>query len=275
MTANEPPILPTISVTKPPAPRPLELPSPRDLRSPSPVDSRGTSFDQDLERGREISFDEIEHPLSTAAVPVKSQSPTSPTSRTPAEIVSPIKEATLVSLPPSDTPTPAESSTSTVPDLLQQDEPSEGVPIDPIEPESSPVTKKREVEELLVNTDAGPSNSERTPTEAPQAAVPEDDTQDPDTTIRLIGGGGVAGIVSEPEPVADGEHDTDLAEVASITSITSTDIETASVTSKASKKSKHEKKKSFTAGLKKIGKLGSGNSKRHSKSESKDKIGAP
>lgn len=271
-SGNGQPILPTISVTKAPAPRPLELPSPRDLRSPSPIDSRSTSFDQDLERGRESSMDEIEHPLSSPAVPVKSQPPTSPVAKRSNETISLIKEATLVSLPPSSddlTPT-SEKPSPAVADLLQQNEASQGVPITPIQPETSPIVKKLDVQDSLIDTASAPSTSQTTLGET--EAVPDEDTQDPDQTIRLIGGGGIAGLVSDAEPVPEAEHDLDLAEVASVTSVTSTDAETASI---SSKKSKHEKKKSFSAGLKKIGKLGSGSAKRNSKSDSKGKNGTP
>ena len=84
--------------------------------------------------------------------------------------------------------------------------------------------------------------------------VQEDDALDADTTIRLIGGGGVTGTVDdlpgEEQPLHN-ESTSDKAEVASITSLTSND-------SIASKSKSHVKKKSISAGLKKLGKLGSG-----------------
>ncbi len=82
--------------------------------------------------------------------------------------------------------------------------------------------------------------------------------QDPDTTIRLVGGGGLSGTSEEPlqadgvlvdEPEAEEEADA-AAEVASIKSVDSK----ASTASK-----KHTRNKSsISSNLKKIGKLGGG-----------------
>ncbi|KAF9068681.1 hypothetical protein BDP27DRAFT_1265958 [Rhodocollybia butyracea] len=53
ITRKAHPNLPTISITKPPIPLPVELPTPRDIVAlPSPPDSRHSSFDEDLESGR-------------------------------------------------------------------------------------------------------------------------------------------------------------------------------------------------------------------------------
>jgi hypothetical protein len=92
-------------------------------------------------------------------------------------------------------------------------------------------------------------------------AVPST-TTDPDTTIRLVGGGGVVGTTEELS--SDGaEVKVDVAEVASIKSVKSSD----SVASmKAGKHTKN--KKSITAGLKKIGQLGGGGKRKKDSSGS-------
>ena len=133
-------------------------------------------------------------------------------------------------------------------------------------PDAHPVELPPSVPDLLVDdtTLAGPSHSE--------ASVKSEDSpvlidaadvsshQDPDTTIRLVGGGGVSGtsedplqadgvLVDEPEVVAEAEAEADsAAEVASIKSVDSK----ASTASK-----KHTRNKSsISSNLKKLGKLG-------------------
>lgn len=323
---KSPPAVPTISVTKPPAPKPVNLPSPQDFTSSSPTDSRTTSFDADLEQGRQLSLDEIEHPLSGAPVAVKPQSPTTPTPQRTSDHTALVKEGTLVQIPPSDDPTPTpptKAPTPAVPDLLQN-ESSDRVLIMPIEPVASPVAKRQP--ELPADESIGdssepssetlnvtpPTSSETIASDAqaedgPSAAAkaellfvepmepavavppaaaeipeqPEEDA-DPDTTIRLIGGGGVSGVVAEPEPVelpsppveAASPDNADVASLSSVATGRDSIDSTASgvvPSTPSGKSSKREKKKGFSSGLKRISKLGSsGNAKR--RTESKDKV---
>ncbi|KAH8116913.1 hypothetical protein DFH11DRAFT_1578152 [Phellopilus nigrolimitatus] len=303
--------LPTISVTKPPAPLPVNLPSPQDFQSPSPTDSRGTSFDEtDLESGRQLSLDEVEHPLSGATVSVKSSSPTTPTARRPNESISTVKEATLVQIPLDDSPS-GETLVAASPDLLLQNDASDVVQIPVIEPVTTPVSERKpEVEDVLPDTTTDtpvPETPLALPSDAPSveakeeqwtevkveaetmdeakeepeepeepvhAQEDEEEAQEPDQTIRLVGGGGQAGIVSEPSepvPAQDTEAEPDRADVASISSATSP--RTSVDSSSGAKGGKHEKKKSFSSGLKRIGKLGSGGTKR--RTDSKEKVGEP
>ena len=288
------PPLPIISVTKPPAPRPVDLPSPADFQSPSPTDSRGTSFDNDLEQGRQYSLDEVAHPLGGVSVAVKPQSSTTPTSRRPRDSVSNVKEATLVQISVDE---PSQEKTSQdVSDLLQGNE-DDTVTVAPLEPVSTPVRESKPVLEEPGKGDTVPSadvsssgeptvSSEATGSTKPETgvedseaksgttdtALPEEKAEGEeavDTTVRLIGGGGSAGVVtSEPEPIPDN----DPAEVASLSSNTSarnsTDVES---TKSGVKGAKHEKKKSLTQNLKRMSKLGP--SKR--RTDSKENIDAP
>lgn len=288
-------VLPIISVTKPPAPRPVILPSPQDFQSPSPTDSRATSFDIDLERGRQLSMDEVEHPLSGATVAVKPPSPTTPTAvRRHNESVSTVKEATLVQIPLEEEPIPEKPAD----DLMNENE-SAAVPIAPIEPVTTPVSEQKPHTSLLVDeepvasnssdektlTDINPSETEKTmndelaaPEETKEVNTKEVETKEvelkevskgssdneeeeelPEQTVRLVGGGGVVTVGPEPE------LEEDKADVASISSVTSARTSTDADGSKV--KGKHAKKKSF--GLKRISKLG-GNDKR--RSDSKESI---
>ncbi|KAL5511204.1 SMI1 [Sanghuangporus vaninii] len=279
-----PPPLPTISVTRPPVPRPVELPSPQDFRSPSPTDSRGTSFDSDLERGRQYSLDEVVHPLSGASVAVKPPSPVTPTARRPKDSVSTIKEATLVQISLDE---PSQEKTSEdVSDLLQGNE-EDAVTVAPLEPVSTPVGESKPILEDPVkdtavisatSTDVGSIPLAEKSAEASKVAeptkpevgleeagakaqttdgvVPEEgyEAEDaPEKTIRLVGSGGSAGAISsEPEPMTEN----DPVEAASLSSDASARNSTDVESTKGVKGAKHEKKKSLTQNLKRMSKFG-------------------
>lgn len=299
-SSKPPSPLPTISVTKPPAPRPVDLPSLQDFQTSSPIDSRGTSFDQDLERGRQLSLDEVVHPLSGAQVAVKPPSPSTPTARRPNELTSPVKEATLVQIPLEE-PSPEKPSPD-VSDLLQENDTS-SMTIVPLEPVASPagesdskvgVLKEFAAESTSPVQSEAPSSlsssvvngtekrdrpdADNEKPEAVEKEASEDAYEgkveqegSPDHTIRLVGGGGSTGIVSEPEPIEETPAETDRADVASLSSVTSARNSTDTEATNGIKGSKHEKKKSFSQGLKRISKLGG--PKR--KTDSKEKAGIP
>ncbi|KAI8998462.1 hypothetical protein BD414DRAFT_475132 [Trametes punicea] len=226
--------LPTISVTKPPAPMPVDLPSPSNLDSPSDFD------DGNFPRQDDIEGNPAQHE-SQAAVP-----PGKPRTRSPSP--QPAIDAVITA-----SPTALQQSVplSTVPDLLD-DTATLAEPSQPQPDDAGAKTKSDTDSPVLV--DAADVSS-----------------QDPDTTIRLVGGGGIAGtignalqtegiLVHEEEPTetaADTTITADdadaAAEVASITSVEST----ASTSSK-----KHGKTKSISSGLKKLGQLGGGGKRR-------------
>ncbi|TFK91244.1 hypothetical protein K466DRAFT_542085 [Polyporus arcularius HHB13444] len=212
--------LPTISVTKPPAPMPVDLPSPSNLTP----DEETSEFplQNDIEGNPVVTG-------SVSTVPLTAVPPRKARSRSPSPKLTLQTEPTLIE-----------------------------------SPDAHPVGLPPAVPVLLVDdtTLAGPSHSE--------ASVKSEDSpvlidaadvsshQDPDTTIRLVGGGGLSGTSEEPlqadgvlvdEPEAEEEADA-AAEVASIKSVDSK----ASTASK-----KHTRNKSsISSNLKKIGKLGGG-----------------
>ncbi|KAJ3773772.1 hypothetical protein FB446DRAFT_666126 [Lentinula raphanica] len=220
-----PPNLPTISITKPPMPLPVELPTPRDIVAlPSPPDSRHSSFDDDLESGRARGVsDSATDNISTSRRP-------SPT-ETSAAVTSP------PSPPPEDLLVDSESVLETTP-IIQGAELSL--------PDATEVVKSEPELEPEPLIDAS-SVSAEVPVEP---AVATSDDIDPDVTIRLVGGGGSSGNVVElanEEPVLDGaDVDADVASLASTTSVTSE-------SSPSKKEKKHKKTISGLAGLKKLG----------------------
>lgn len=131
-----------------------------------------------------------------------------------------------------------------------------------------PVGLPPSVPDLLVDdvTLAGPSHSEATGSSVKSEDSPVlidaadvSSHQDPDTTIRLVGGGGVAGMTEDPLQ-ADGvlvdEPETEVVDADADAGADTASIR--SVDSKASTASKrhHKKKSSISVGLKKLGQLG-------------------
>ncbi|KAJ3789856.1 hypothetical protein GGU10DRAFT_342031 [Lentinula aff. detonsa] len=219
---TSPPNLPTISITKPPMPLPVELPTPRDIMAlPSPPDSRHSSFDEDMEAGRTRGISE----LSTGNTSVS-------------RCISSVEASTAAvtsppSPPPEDLLVDPDSALETTP-IIQGAELSS--------PDSTEVVKS-EPEPLI---DAS-SNSLLVPVESVEDT---ENAIDPDVTIRLIGGGGSSGNVAEltnEETVLDGaDPDADVASLTSTISVTSD-------SSPTKKEKKHKKTRSGLAGLKKLG----------------------
>jgi hypothetical protein len=86
-------------------------------------------------------------------------------------------------------------------------------------------------------------------------ALEEEPEVDPDVTIRLVGGGGIAGLVSDE--VIDAEAEAAAAAAVAEESDTESVASAASVTSTSSiKKKTHKKTLSGLKGLKKLGGLG-------------------
>jgi hypothetical protein len=235
------PIVAAVSVTRPPAPRPVELPTPHDIvltsSPPESIDSYHSSFEVDLESGQRQGMREV--------------------SRDDANLVSSAKRSKNLPFIPLEDTTPVAVSSSPPPTSSPHDVRRSSPAIDP--------------PDLLIDStpvlDAGPPSPKSTHPEdsAPHPeAVAEDvsnassqeysiepviseDEIDVDTTVRLVGGGGIAGTA----PVVEEEEATrtDDTDAASITSLTSE--------SEVSKgKKKHKKTKSGLASLKKLGHLG-------------------
>ncbi|KAJ3877697.1 hypothetical protein F5051DRAFT_373996 [Lentinula edodes] len=242
MNSRRPPNLPTIHITKPPLPLPVELPTPRDIVAlPSPPDSRHSSFDEDLESGRARNMSEF--PTDNIAVSRR---------------VSPVDAAITVTSPPSPPPedllADSDSVLETTPIIqaaaLSSPDSIEAVKHEPPNPESL----------IDASSDNAPLPEER--------ADDTEDAIDPDVTIRLVGGGGSSGDVAElaKEEIILDEADVD-ADVASLASTTSVASE-----SSPSKEKKHKKTRSGLAGLKK---LGLGKKKKGSVSSVKEAVADP
>ncbi|TDL24741.1 hypothetical protein BD410DRAFT_59222 [Rickenella mellea] len=267
-------IPPAISISKPPAPLPVALPSPMQYRPTSPL--AASSFDKDLERGsQDALMDEIESsgPVISNA-PQSPTTPTTPTPRKPTPTPAPTTDVDLLPLDQSEIPTEVPSSANSsqanemppksepIPDLLQTDG-ADGVEISPIQPAASPLVEPLQLESIPNEPSSSNLNEPGVSSNGKEThALP--DGPEVDQTIRLVGGGGTVGLVSsepeptEPEPLVDGAVDVqpsepDKADVASITSTGSG--------AKPHTGGKHKKEKSFSAGLKKLGKLGGGTRK--------------
>ena len=222
LTAEGVPI-PTISVTKPPAPMPVDLPTEHDI---VPVDAAYTRGDreQDLEAGEGMMMQEIEHKVEVVTVNVN-------VNRTPSPRTSPMlanseftEDAVLVPLPDQGDSSSPRSSVEHVGDVdLLSDE---DVVL------QSPTSRSK-------SPDHGHSfSSGSSPEELVKSSESGEEGAPPENTIRLVGGGGMQGKTEEVkvEDQLEPEEDNDLVEIQSVKSV-------ASVDSKPVKKGKHKRGK--------------------------------
>ncbi|KAG7086579.1 hypothetical protein E1B28_002525 [Marasmius oreades] len=227
-TKRSPSELPTISITKPPLPIPIELPTPREIGGlPSPPDSRHSSFDEDLEAGRRSAREHTPHTVqrSQAASSPSGQSSTSPEqARANANVAG--QEDLLADAEPLTDPTP----------VIQ----------------ASPLLSSHTDAQVMAEPEL---------IEVGSLSVDEDKSQhdlDPDLTIRLVGGGGSSGILPEAETDTDAGprmEETDTNEKAADADAESI-VSAGSETGAGKEAKKHKKTKSGLAGLKKLGQLG-------------------
>ncbi|KAI1794549.1 hypothetical protein LXA43DRAFT_995531 [Ganoderma leucocontextum] len=231
--------LPTISVTKPPAPMPFDLPSPSNL-TPDDDEVRPTFPPQNDIEGNPVRQGSMSTVPLTAVPPRKARSPSPKLT---------LKIQTNLVDSPEEALKAVEIVTSpvAVPDLLHEDSTLVGS----LEADTTGVYSKTEEDSpVLIDAADDPSN------------------QEPDTMIRLVGGGGVSGTTEDPL-AADGvlvdehedKHEDEHAEAADaaaeVASIKSTD----SKASAPSKKTHGRKKSSISSGLKKLGHLSGGKRK--------------
>ncbi|KAF7322610.1 SMI1-KNR4 domain-containing protein [Mycena chlorophos] len=210
--------------TKPPAPQPVDLPTENDIEPESPSDSPRSSFHDDLESGRAIGMREVNHELSSSALPSIPQAAAAP-------VVPPIAAAE----PP--------------PDLLADSAP----------PLSTPIVPSLAQQSAAVTADLVSLSPADTPKEEKDEPEQVEDAVDPDVTIRLVGGGGIAGVstteeAAEAEAIEDDEATTDAESVAeSVGSQASAPAAAADASTDAEpKKHKHKKTKSGLKGLKNL-----------------------
>lgn len=220
---------PTISITKPPLPQPVSVPTAHDIVSlPSPPDSTHSSLDGgdragDLESGRRMH--QVPHSSSvTARKPSRSSTPANSTEESTAKAGD---SPALVPVTPSpNAQLPSPSTVSDVTNLLDDAAPPmDNIPIEPTSPTPSIVELARK-ETLDAHVEAGDSST---------AATKEEDSDTIVNGIRLVGGGGTAGVAKEEIP-------TDAESVRYVTSNDST--------AKGDGAKKH--KRGLSSGLKKI-----------------------
>lgn len=278
-----PTALPTISVTKPPAPRPVALPTPQDIAPLlSPPESRHSSvdnLDEDLESGSRING------VPEMAEDVGLVTSTRRTGRSKSPIRRETSDASGSALPLSPPPpmlprsthginsslsTKPASPPPIIPDLLA-DEPV--VDSEPLAP-SSPLTLVEEP--LPIQSESETRTNEPVVLEQTEASQEE---VEPDTTIRLVGGGGQAGVVQEPTVVSTAEEEEQAAipPAQQDGELVSTDAESIPDTPVNKKGEKgHKKSKSSIASLKRLSQFGHRKKKSGSSTSSvKDGVTTP
>ncbi|KAF9553818.1 hypothetical protein CPC08DRAFT_737848 [Agrocybe pediades] len=239
--------VPTISVTKPPAPRPVVLPTALDIAPLSSPPGSGHSSTDDIESGRingEFAEDislvtetrltgrskpPVRRDTSEAngsALPISPPLPPLPASPSPSSSSNPPQ---IITTPPTD-----------VPDLLS---------------ELSPVVSQQSFAPLSAPSSSNAAEESSSSAVVNASVEPEPEVE-PEVTVKLIGGGGQSGVSENlistspieetPEvPPAPKEND-----VISLTSVTSSD------TGSNKEEKTHKKSKSSLASFKRISQLG-------------------
>ncbi|PPR06001.1 hypothetical protein CVT26_005723 [Gymnopilus dilepis] len=254
--------LPIISVTKPPAPRPVALPTPQDIApAPSPPESRHSSvdnLDEDLESGERMNG----LPLPEMAEDVGLVSATRRTGKSKSPIRRETSDASGSALPMSPPPPMLPRSTHNInaslsspppiiPDLL-----ADGPLVDEPLTSEEPAVLLEEPLPIQPSTDTRTTN-EVAPVPAQIEVEQVEEDAEPETTIRLVGGGGQAGVAQEPP-----EEEPEVSTVASPAApesdldLVSTDAESAPETPTNKKGHKKSKSKSSLASLKRLSQLG-------------------
>ncbi|KAH9951885.1 hypothetical protein B0H21DRAFT_782534 [Amylocystis lapponica] len=245
------PSIPTIAVTKPPAPMPVDLPTPELIRPYSPVSH--PLADDDIEAGGDLVMREIDLQPSISSVRQDSSTP-SASGRSNASPVSPVAARNITDSPEPLSPASHVKTTiaPAIDDLLADSAPTAPAPLvesphsslDDLDDEPESPVRSEEDSPVLIDAPE------------PEPAVAED-------TVRLVGGGGVSGVIDEPVASDDGVlvDGPEPSEPASAPSPDSATTPTAG--------GKHEKKKSISAELKRLGNMGSGKRKTDSVSSVK------
>ena len=233
---------PTITITKPPVPQPVSVPTVHDIVAlPSPPDSTHSSLDggdraEDLESGRRMRQVSHSPPVITRK-PSRSSAPANTTESTAKADDSP---ALVPVTSRSNAQLPSSSTGSDIANLLDDAAPPmDSIPIEPSSPTFSMVEVARKETPDAPDTlvDAGDSSTAVTQKEDPETTV---------SGIRLVGGGGTAGIAKETDDGAE-----------SVRSVTSNDSTV-----------KKDGFKKFSSGFKKI--VAGGKRKKDSSSSIKE-----
>ncbi|KAG2075900.1 hypothetical protein BDR04DRAFT_805813 [Suillus decipiens] len=230
----QPPV-PAISITKPPAPLPVDLPTVNDVVSlPSPPDSQRSS-NEDLEAGRGLGMRTIPTDVVVVKVP--------PRHSPPAEVKTLVERVTSTEDDVHiEAPLP---SVEHVNDFLADSAPAmDAVPLQPSTPPNA-----------VVELEA-PGSSEPIVTSRPS----QEDAPEFNTAIRLVGGGGPSGMVdtsSADDAVSD--------PAANVISVTSSGPGGSPLKDKI-----REKRRSSLSSLKKIVNIGDGKRKKDSSSSIKE-----
>ncbi|KAJ7871374.1 hypothetical protein B0H14DRAFT_2723753 [Mycena olivaceomarginata] len=235
--------LPTISVSKPPAPLPVDLPTQNDIDvPPSPSDSPRSSFhDDDLESGTALGMREIELPPRITR-----------RSASPPPLISSSAQASGSTPPP---PVPVVAPEPIADLLADSTAPLVDVDLAPTAAVLTPVPAPAPVAAASTPSPPPPEVPAPAPSESEAVPQPEvddaDANPDADVTIRLVGGGGIAGAAGIEAP-PDSAATTDVESVSS-----QVDADAAKTESgKEEGKKGHKKTRSGLAGLKKLGNIG-------------------
>jgi hypothetical protein len=239
--------IPTISVTRPPAPRPVDLPTVQDIEAESSSSADYEEGDLEAGGGRnhqlppvdDGSLDMRTHPPFT---PIKPETEPLAGFRTQHEdattpLVDPLTEAPVAA----------------VRDLLV-DSARPSLDLAPMSPtETIPAgakVKKSNAEFVVVGDKDGKESDEE-----------DEEQEEPSATVKLIGGGGTAGTIPMQSQSSEDSQTVRVESAEEVKNQISTDVESVTVedtASNAKRKGGRKRTKSVIAGLKRLSQFGGG-----------------
>lgn len=270
--------IPTISVTKPPVPMPVDVPTAHDIIPIS--DAYVREADDDLEAGQGMMMQEIDTKLEhVTIIPRKPLTPTTvekkvelqedailisipqdaPLAKSP-EPISPVvavdllsDEEVMLEMPsPTETTPTSSAEVATMPKVEPKSEEAEDSDDEEEDEEDEEEEEEEDGDEDEDEENENEEDEDEEEEEEDGEEIEAEDEPEPNATVRLVGGGGVRGVTDGT--AEDEESDGDLVEVES--------MQSASDSSAANATAKHEKtKSSISSGLQKLGKLGGGKRK--------------
>lgn len=260
--------LPTISVTKAPLPRPVDLPTQDDIIVT--VDS--PLGEEDIEAARHIDVYEIDEPPS----PIREIQSMPLQSTTTVAAAVPLPRSPIPRML-STSPEPISTPPTKVSDLLENTE--EVVLVEPatitttvVEPVSVGVESSDVDAPVLVKP------IEESPVLVSSEDVLEEETPDttPSSTIRLIGGGGIAGLSEDTDvkvPLEDNDGEPELVEIElGPTPTTPVSISNPAVEAVKADGKNEKKKTGLSANLKRLSHLGNSKRKKDSAGSLKEVV---
>lgn len=239
--------IPTISVTKPPVPLPVDLPTVRDIEEESP--SSPDYEEGDLEAGRQRSRNHKLPSIDGGSLDMRANplfASMKPETEPLASFRTQLEDTTMPLVDPL-----TETPVAAIRDLLV-DSARSSLDVAPMSPTESALTgakvKKPNAEFVVVGDKDGKDSDEE-----------DEDREEPSTTIKLVGGGGTVGATPMQSQSSEDSQTVQVESAEEVKKQIGADVESVIVedsSSNAKRKGGRKRTMSVIAGLKRLSQFG-------------------